>query len=263
MQSNNVLAFKNNSAQRNATGCEGCVRRASCPLNLANNDELEGSGARIVHLGPLHQGEHAIRVGDKFDGVYVVRSGTFKSFDVNSEGEAQITGFHLPGEILGMEGWQNGFHTSNVVSLDTGSLCRVPMEHFAEFSPGRYSLMLYLLKVMDGALSRSNRLHFSMSKHTATQRLVEFLVDLFVRSQRHPMQGRRMQGHRLVLHMSRGDIANYIGLAIETVSRVFSQLDAIGVLDVKRRSIELKDMGVLQDIVRGDSVAGALLKKAG
>ena len=258
MQPNNILAFKYHSAQRNATGCEGCVRRASCPLNLANNGELEGSGARIVHLGPVHQGQHAIRAGDKFDGFYVVRSGTFKSFNVNPDGDAQITGFYLPGEIFGMEGIQNGLHTCNVTSLDTGSLCRVPMEHFAEFTASRYSLMLYLLKIMDGALSRSHRLIFSMGKLTAMQRLAEFIVDLFARSQQH-----RMQGHGLVLHMSRGDIANYIGMAIETVSRVFSQLNAIGVLDVKRRSIELKDMALLHAIVRDDSVAVALLKKAG
>lgn len=262
MQNNNVVAFQNPhkklQTQRTTTGCEACMRRTTCPLNMASHGELEEYGARIINLGPVHQGQHVLRDGDKFDGFYVVRSGTFKSYHVNQNGDAQITGFYLPGEIFGMEGIENGVHTGNVVSLDTGSLCRIPITRLSEFAPGQQSLMFYLLKIMDRVIGRNNRLIFSINRLTATQRLAEFLADLFTRTQQNGMEGRR-----LVLHMSRGDIANYIGLAMETVSRLFSQFDAMGVLDVNRRYIELKDMAALRDIVRDDSVAENLLKTVG
>lgn len=258
MQEHNVVAFRTTQTQRTALGCEACMRRTTCPINLASNGELENSSARIVHQGPVHQGQHVIRDGDKFDGFYVVRSGTFKSFNLSHDGEAQITGFYFPGEIFGMEGIENGAHTGNVVSLDTGSLCRIPVAQFAEFNAGQQSLMLYLLKIMDRVITRNNRLIFSINNLTATQRMAEFLADLFTRAQQNGMSGRR-----LVLHMSRADIANYIGLAMETVSRLFSQFDAMGVLSVNRRSIELKDMAVLHNIVRDESVAETLLKRAG
>lgn len=258
MQDTNVVAFRSAQSQRTALGCEACMRRTTCPLNLANNSELEDCGVRIVHLGPVHQGQHVIREGDKFDGFYVVRSGTFKSFNVNADGETQITGFHFPGEIFGMEGIDAGVHSGNVVSLDTGSLCRIPVQQLSEFTAGQQALMLYLLKIMDQVITRNNRLIFSINRLSATQRLAEFLADLFTRARQNGLEGRR-----LVLHMSRGDIANYIGLAMETVSRLFSQFDAMGVLSVNRRSIELKDMEILRRIVRDDSVAGNLLKHVG
>ncbi|MEX0617367.1 MAG: cyclic nucleotide-binding domain-containing protein [Pseudohongiellaceae bacterium] len=239
-------------------GCHSCIRRSFCPAYELGTAQTDDSSCRILHHKPIHQGQHVFRAGDEFDGFYVVRSGFFKSYSVDREGESEITGFYLPGEVFGLEGIETGIHNCNVKALDTGTLCKIPFSQFSEHSASHHLMTLSLLKIMGKAISRNHKVIFSLSKMNARQRFAGFLIDIVERFQQHGFEGKD-----LTLRMSRADIANYLGLAVETISRLFTRFQSMGILNVDRRYLQIYDMDALHDIVNENFHDEALLDRVG
>jgi CRP/FNR family transcriptional regulator, anaerobic regulatory protein len=226
-----IVALKHQPLPERVSACVACTRRSQCPAA-----GCESAVVPTQHV--IQAGEPVYAAGAPFDGIYVVRSGFLKSHSVDSDGIMQVTGFYLPGEYFGMDGIEPGHHIDQVEALDTTSVCRIPFAFFTEAEDA--AVPLALVKLMSRTIVSDRRMFFTLGKMTARRRVGGFLLEL---SERMAKSGYSPQ--EFMLCMSRTDIANYLCLALETVSRLMTQLDAEGTIAVDRRHLRLLDMQAL------------------
>ncbi len=187
----------------------------------------------VEHVGPLPAGSNLFRTGDRFDAIAAVRSGTVKTCRVDREGREQVLGFHLPGEIIGLSAIDGERYPCDAVALDEVQLCRFSFPKIALLAMRLPGLQQQLFRLMSRGISHAERLS---GDHSADERIAAFLVDLSRR-----LGSRGFSGSRFELTMPRTDIANYLRLAPETVSRVLRRFQDEGLLHVRRREVELAD----------------------
>lgn len=207
-----------------------CLPLAVAPAQL---DQLDN----IIHRGrPLKRGEHLFRASDDFEAVYAVRSGAIKTYVLSDQGDEQVTGFYLPGEVLGMDGISTAHHVSNAKALETATVCEIPFSQLEGLSQKIPSLQHHFFSLMSNEIRADRELHMLLSKKNADDRVASLLLSL---SARHQRRGLSQSSFRLP--MSRYDIANYLGLAVETVSRIFTRFQQNGWITAEGREIEILD----------------------
>ena len=222
--------------------CSSCSLAKIClPMGL-DQDELERMDAVVSRSAPMHEGDHLFRVGDAFKTVYAVRAGSYKSYTVDSEGREHVLGFHLPGELLGLEAIYPARHVSNAVALDTASVCVLPYDRLQELAGEIGGLRSQLFRLMSKDIADAAAL---AGDFTAEERIAAFLLGLSRR-----FQQRGFSSQEFNLTMSRRDIANYLRLAPETVSRVFARFEKDELIAVERRAIHLRDIPRLHALAR-------------
>lgn len=230
------------SATRFNDNCSNCRLGAFClPLALRHRelDELE----RIVQRSqPLQRGQHLFWERDEFQAVYAVRSGSLKAYQTSHEGHEQVTGFYFPGEILGFDGIGTNFHVSSAQALETASVCTIPFDAFEDLSQEMPHLQRHLMQLMSREIAEDHQLIALLSKATAEQRMSAFLIGLSSRRGRENLSATKFR-----LSMSRIEISNYLGLTVETVSRILSRLHKQKILKVDKREIEILQKDVLKE----------------
>lgn len=218
--------------------CSRCSLQDLClPLEIHHGD-LETLESLVDTIGPLHRNDHVFRQGDSFTAIYAVRAGCIKSYTDTEAGAEQVLGFHLPGELVGLDAIYPGHHQCSAIALDTAMVCRLPYPEIATLAAQMPSLQRQLLKIMSRDLGTA---HLLSGDHTVEERLAGFLLGFADRQ-----ESRGFSGRHFVLPMARQDIANYLRLATETVSRVFTRLEARGLIRIDRREIWLEDRGALE-----------------
>lgn len=220
--------------------CSTCSLGELClPMGLDHADisRLEDI---VATRGPLHEGDHLFRVGEPFRALYAVRSGHVKTYLVDDDGGEQVLGFHLPGELVGLDAIYPNAHQCNAMVLDTASVCEMPYADVARLAlevPGLQQQMFRLMsKDIGGAFHLAG-------DHTAEERLASFLLSLSSR-----LKARGYSSTHLILAMPRRDIANYLRLATETVSRVFTRFEKDGLIAVERREVRIRDAERLRQV---------------
>ena len=216
--------------------CNECSLNPIClPLAVSDDqlDELEN----IMSRGrPLKRGEHLFRAADPFESVFAVRTGAIKTYTLSEDGEEQVTGFYLPGEIVGMDGISTAHHASSAKTLDSSSVCEIPFAKLEELSARIPSLQHHFFSLMSREIQADRELHMLLSKKSADDRVAALLLSLSARHQR-----RGLSADCFRLPMSRFDIANYLGLAVETVSRIFTRFQQHQLIKVEGRELEILD----------------------
>jgi CRP/FNR family transcriptional regulator len=185
-------------------------------------------------------GETLYREGEKFMFIYAVRSGTFKSSLVLADGREQVSGFHLAGELLGLDGVAGGKHASTATALEDTEVCAIPYAHLNELAGGSPSLQMAVAKLMSREIVREHGLMLLLGSMSAEERLATFLLNL---SQR--LKARGYSPREFHLRMSRAEIGSYLGMKLETVSRTFSAFQQQGLLEVERKHIRILDLDSL------------------
>lgn len=218
--------------------CRSCSLRDLClPLGLDTDDmhKLES----IVHTrGPIRSGEHLFREGDAFHAIYAVKSGALKTYTIDNQGREHVLGFHIAGELVGLDGIHSGRNRCNSVALQGTSVCALPFSRLEQLIHEVPSLQAQVLRIMSRELSASAQL---ATDHSAEERLAGFLVSL---SRRYAKRG--LVPTLLTLPMPRRDIASHLRLATETVSRLFARFQEDGLVDVRRREVEILDLAALE-----------------
>lgn len=212
------------------------------PLSLENKDidKLD----RIIQRGrPLRKDDYIYHVGEPFKSVFSVRSGSVKSYYVNDDGQEQVTGFYLPGEIFGMDGIGHNKYTNSSAAMETSSICDIPFSRLEELSAQIPSLQRHLFQLMSREITHDQQLITLLSKKNAQERVASLILDL---SNRH--SHRHLSATLLRLPMSRIDIGNYLGLTVETVSRVLSRFQKQNILNVNKKEIEIINIKQLRDL---------------
>ncbi|MBB3103623.1 fumarate/nitrate reduction transcriptional regulator Fnr [Azomonas macrocytogenes] len=216
--------------------CKDCSLAPLClpiSLNMQDMDALD----EIVRRGrPLKKGEVLFRQGDQFDSVFAVRSGTLRTFSVTDGGEEQITGFHLPSELVGLSGMDTESYPVTAQALETTSVCEIPYERLDELSVLLPQLRRQLMRIMSREIRDDQQMMMLLSKKTADERIATFLINLSAR-----FSARGFSANQFRLSMSRNEIGNFLGLAVETVSRVFTRFQHNGIIEAEGKEIRIVD----------------------
>jgi len=214
--------------------CTDCSLSPLCIPIAVRDDEIAELDSIIKRSRPLRKGEHLFRPSDAFQSVFAVRSGAFKTYTLTEEGEEQVTGFYLPGEILGMDGLSTNLHSNAAKALESSSVCEIPFGKLEVLSVRIPTLQRHFFQLMSREIQADQQLMLLLTKKPAEERVGSFLLNLSARYTR-----RGLSPNRFRLPMSRNDIGNFLGLAVETVSRIFTRLQQSGVLAVDGKEIEM------------------------
>lgn len=223
--------------------CATCGLNQLCLPASIGGDDLPRLDEVVQVKKTLAREQSLYSAGQKFRALYVVRSGAFKTFTVDGEGESQVLGFHLPGEIMGLDAIAAGSHQCSAEALEHSSACEVPYEKIETVARELPGLQQQLMRVISREVQQDQRHLVMIGRRVALERLAIFLHSLSQRLARV-----RRDPHEFVLPMSRRDLANYLGLVIETVSRLFSRLAEMGVIAVDRKTIRILDPAKLREI---------------
>ncbi len=192
------------------------------------------------------RGELLYRIGEPLRAVYAIRCGSVKSYVLTNDGRVQITGFHITGEVIGLSAMAANQYMSEARALETTMVCEVPIDVLEAYSAEMPSIRQQMLKIMSQEILDNQELMLLLGKKNADERLATFLLSLSRRFQR-----RSYSPSQFNLSMSRSDIGNYLGMAEETVCRVFTRFQDDGLLTTERRQVHLLDQDRLKSISLG------------
>ena len=224
--------------------CASCRLSELCLPIALNKSEIHQLDEIVQRNRPLKKGDHLYRQNDTFKSVYAVRSGSFKSYLLGPDGQSRVTGFYMPGEIIGMDGIANKTHTNSSVALEHASVCEIPFTQLENLSHRLPNLQHRFFAIMGNEIAKDQQIHTLLSSYSAEERISSFLLSLSSRYARVALAP-----DKFLLHMTRGDIGEYLGLTLETVSRIFTGLQKKGLIAVKNKEIEILDFDKLKGIV--------------
>ena len=223
--------------------CGNCRLNSIClPLALESED-VEQLDEIVQRSKPIQKGRFLYHEGDEFQSVFAVRSGALKAFRTTDSGREQVTGFYFPGEILGMDGISNNLHASSAQALETTAVCEIPFNSLEKLSALMPSLQRHFFQIMSREITEDQQLITLLSKNSAEERVAALILSISSRNAR-----RKLSATRFRLPMSRIDIGNYLGLTVETVSRVFSRMQKLNFLQVNNKEIEIMDLDGIRSL---------------
>ncbi|MDN6181073.1 MAG: fumarate/nitrate reduction transcriptional regulator Fnr [Halomonas subglaciescola] len=230
------------------TRCQTCSLSSLClPLALELED-MDQFDAIIRRRAPLKKGEPLFRQGEGFTSVFAVRSGSLKQITTEGSGNDQLTNFYLPSELVGLDGIDEEYYPGSVVALETTTVCEIPFDRLDTLSEKIPELRGQLYRSMSKEMRDDRRMMRLLSRKTADQRMASFLITLSDRFRR-----RGYSPYSFRLSMSRADIGNYLGLAVETVSRILSRFQTQNVVAVSGREVNILGMQRLLSLAEEDA----------
>ena len=232
------------SPSRLKIACSNCNLRELClPVDLSAEEmQLVDDLSRLKR--GYARGDYLYRSGDKFQSLYAIHSGSFKTQVLHEDGREQVTGFQMAGEIIGLDAICTDHHTCDAVAMESSEVCELPFNKLETLSRKLPSLQRHLHKIMSREIVRDQGIMLLLGSMRAEERLAAFLLNL---SQRFAARG--YSPTQFQLRMSRQEIGSYLGLKLETVSRAFSNFQDSGLINVKARSVELLDLPGLHALV--------------
>jgi CRP/FNR family transcriptional regulator len=217
--------------------CSACSLRELCLPAGLDAPEMEKIDRLVRQRRRLRKGEPLYRAGAPLAALYAIRCGFFKSCVLHEDGREQVAGFHMMGDLLGMDAIGGGVHMSNTVALEDSEICEMPFPLLEQLSREVPSLQQQLHRVMSREIVRDHGVMMLLGSMKAEERLAAFLLNL---SQRFAARG--YSPTEFNLRMTRQEIGSYLGLKLETVSRAFSAFQEQGLMKVRQRQVRILDL---------------------
>lgn len=222
--------------------CSTCAFSQACLSQGYDKTDLHDLHVLVEHVGPYAEETLLFREGEPFNAIAAVRAGVVKTFVTDTHGREKVLGFYLPGEVIGLNAIHTAHYPCNAVALSTVMLCRFSFPQMALLATRMPGLQAQLFRLLSADIGKA---HLLTGDFSADERMAAFLVAL---SRRYAQRG--YSATRFQLPMPRTDIANYLSLAPETVSRVLRRFQSEGMLSVDRREFEILDLAQLQALAR-------------
>ena len=223
--------------------CNLCTLQQLCLPGSISEEDIRKLNRLIKRTQPLEKGDYLYQQGQKFHSIFVVRSGSLKSYTSSADGSEQIMGLYLPGEILGIGSMSSGTYQNTVCALETTSLCEIPFNQLESLTTAVPQLHHQLLNLMSDEMSNEYKTIYFLGKKTAQERLATYIYLISLRFKRRGFSANEFQ-----LNLSRNDIANYLNLAVETVSRLFTQFQKNGIIQCEKKCIRIIAMDRLKEL---------------
>ncbi len=226
------------------THCATCGIRELClPVGL-DQDEMKQVDALITARTRLKRGETLYRAGEPFRALYAIRLGSMKSTVLAEDGREQVAGYHMQGDLVGLDGIGAGRHECDAVAVEDAEVCVLPFDRIEELARGLPALQHNLHQFLSREIARDHGLMLVLGSMRAEERLALFLINL---AERHRRRG--YSSTEYVLRLTRKEIGAYLGLKLETVSRLFSRFQDEGLIRVQGRTVKLLDPVALQRVI--------------
>ena len=224
--------------------CSSCNMRELCLPKDLEGEDMERMEGIVYARRRVRRGETPFTAGDAFQSVYSVRSGFFKTTLLNEDGREQVTGFRMAGELLGMDGIGSGQYHGNAVALEDCEVCVLPFSLVEELGREIPALQHHLHVVLSREIVRDHGVMMLLGSMRAEERLAAFLLNLSKRFVR-----RGYSASDFHLRMTREEIGSYLGLKLETVSRLFSKFQDDGLLEVQQKHVRIRDIPGLEQVL--------------
>jgi CRP/FNR family transcriptional regulator len=229
---------------KHTTTCAACNLHELCLSAGFSPEELERVERLVYARRRVKRGEALFNGGDPFSSVYAIRSGFFKTTLLNDDGREQVTGFYMAGELLGMDGIGSGHHHGDAVALEDCEVCVMPFALIEDIGREIPALQRNLQAVLSREIVRDRGVMMLLGSMRAEERLATFLMNLSRRFQR-----RGYSPNDFHLRMTREEIGSYLGLKLETVSRLFSKFQDEGLIEVQQKHVRILDSEGLKKVL--------------
>jgi CRP/FNR family transcriptional regulator len=224
--------------------CATCGMRELCLPTGLGTDAMRELDGLVAARQRFAKGAPVFQSGDRFTALYALRSGSCKTTMLSEGGREQVTGYHLMGDIIGFDGIGNGRHQCQAVSLEDTEVCEIPFARLEELSRQLPLLQRNLHRLLSRAITRDENLLLTMGTMRAEARIAAFLLNL---SRRYRQRG--YSSTEFVLRLTRKEIGSYLGMKLETVSRLLSRFQAKGLIKIEKRVVQLLDPQGLKALI--------------
>ncbi|RYV01438.1 transcriptional regulator FNR [Shewanella sp. OPT22] len=223
--------------------CHDCSMSTLCIPVALNSNELDQLDDIIERKKPIQKGELIFKSGDELKSLFAIRSGTIKSYTITEQGEEQITGFHLAGDVVGFDGISSNSHQSFAQALETSMVCEIPFTTLDDLSATMPKLRQQIMRLMSSEIMNDQDMILLLSKKSAEERLAAFISNLATR-----FGNRGFSQKEFRLTMTRTDIGNYLGLTVETISRILGRFQKSELIEVNGKYITIKSFDELKEL---------------
>jgi CRP/FNR family transcriptional regulator len=224
--------------------CFQCSLSEICLPSGLGEEELARLDQLLQRKKKIKRGEHLFRAGDPLKSLYAIRTGFIKTYVLHEDGREQVTGFHMAGEIVGMDAISLDAHACDAVALEDTKVCEIPFARFEQLSRELPALQRHFHRLMSREIVRDHGVMLLLGSMRAEERVVALLLHL---SQRYLARG--YSAAEFTLRMTREEIGSYLGLKLETVSRAFSKLQEDGLIKVQNKTVQLTDVRALKRLM--------------
>lgn len=226
--------------------CQHCGLDALCELLEYGNGEAGQSQGILLRRQAVARGETIFRSGDPFRSFFAVKSGSFKTVMVPPQGQEKVIGFHFAGEMVGTDGIAGDAYTCTARALESSLICELRRGQLQRTDVPERELQSRIISILGEEVAFSHKLNAALIRQSSEQRMAAFILNVSSR-----MNERGLSGADFRLSMSRGDIASYLGLASETVSRTLMKLQKLGVIKIRNKHVQMLDPVMLEALANG------------
>lgn len=212
------------------------------PFSL-NDAEMGQLDNIIERKKPIQKGELICSAGAELNSIYAIRSGSFKNYTLTPDGHEQVTAFSLAGDVVGFDSLGSKVHQSFAIALETSMVCEIPYDTLDSLSGRMPRLRQQMMRLMSNEILNDQGMIMLLSKRSAEERLATFIYSL---GQRQGARGFSPNEFRLT--MTRGDIGNYLGLTVETISRLLGRFQKSNLIEVRGKYITIIDYDKLEEL---------------
>jgi CRP/FNR family transcriptional regulator len=237
------MQSKPHSFSQNPISCDSCSLNNVCLPSGLTSEELKLLESAIDKTVRIEKKKSLFSSNDKIDGIYAVKSGSIKSAISNLDGQEQVLEFHLPGDMLGFDAFNSGIHTCDATALEDTFLCKIPIDTFDDLCERLPGLRRELRHQVGKEIAHNQSLLLSLGQQQTDERLATFLLKI---SEHY--QSRGFSNKEFVIPMSRQDLSNYLGMAVETLSRVISRMTETGLIKIDRRMVVISNIDKLHKL---------------
>lgn len=227
--------------------CHRCKLRNLCFVNSLSASERKRFSDVTIHFERWGRGQHLFHPGDRLRFIYFIHSGSFKTYITNIKGETQITEFYFEGDVLDLGAYNHVIQNYGAVALETATVCKIPLAEFDKMMSQYPSLSHVFLKIMSREIILSQRMLLVLAKMTAAQKVANFLLHMSTES-----KSRGYSSVEFKLSMLRSDIANYLGLSNETISRILKNFQNKGIINAEGHQVSIEDFEALKSLLQCD-----------
>lgn len=233
-------APRTSTSNRPTQHCASCAMRSACMPQALTDQELTRFDSIVSATRLIKRGDALYRANDPFQSIYAIRAGSFKTVVMHRDGREQVTGFHLAGEVLGLDGVCTEHHSSDAIAIEDSNVCIIPYALLESLCAESKGLQQQVLRMMSGEIVRESSLMMLLGTMSAEQRVAAFLLNLSGR-----MKARGYSAAEFNLRMTREEMGNFLGMKLETVSRMFSKFQRDGLLQTHGKQIRIVNLDAL------------------
>ncbi len=233
----------NNSLLQKSISCDSCSLKKVCLPNGLSTKEIDQLEIFVDKTVKIKKKDALYKASDNIGGIFAIKSGAIKTSISNADGQEQVLEFHLPGDMVGFDAFNSGVHSCDAIALEDTLLCKIEMDDFHDLCDRLPGLRKEMMHQLGKEIAHNQSLLLSLGQQQTDERLATFLLEMSAH-----FQSRGFSGKEFCIPMPRQDLSNYLGMAVETLSRIISRMTEDKIVKIDRRMVIITDLAKLEKL---------------